>query len=314
MKILVGYEPSEYSGVSVFDRLGDCTYCRYDRAYLEAHIADFDIIVPHQYEKLDDELLAKGIALKIVATPSTGTDHLDIEAIRRRGLPLVTLNEDRAFIDEISSTAEMAWLLALACARKFPQLTSRVRDERTWVNTDIRGMELRGKTIGIIGLGRLGKIVSRYARAFGLTTIAYDTDPKQFVGVEEVEEVSFDQLLERSDIISLHVKLNETSEQMISDEAVAKMKRGVIIVNTARGGVIDSCAVLQGLAGGIIGAVGLDVVNGEFQSTQLPTDPLVEASFFDPRIIITPHAGGSTHDAHAKVFGKVAELIEKITN
>jgi phosphoglycerate dehydrogenase-like enzyme len=85
-------------------------------------------------------------------------------------------------------------------------------------------------------------------------------------------------------------------------------------VNTARGGVIESNAVLKGLADGIIGAVGLDVVNGEFQSTQLPVDPLVEASFTDPRIIITPHAGGSTHDAHAKVFGKVAELIENITN
>jgi len=314
MKILVGYEPSEYSGVSVFDRLGDCTYLRYDRAYLEAHIAEFDIIVPHQYEKLDDELLAKATALQIVATPSTGTDHLDIEAIHGRGLPLVTLNEDRAFIDEISSTAEMAWLLALACSRKLPQLTARVREERIWVNTDIRGMELRGKTIGIVGLGRLGKIVSKYARAFGLTAIAYDTDPGQFAGVEGVEEVSFDQLLQRSDVISLHVKLNETSAHMIDEEAVAKMKPGVIIVNTARGGVIESNAVLKGLADGIIGAVGLDVVNGEFQSTQLPVDPLVEASFTDPRIIITPHAGGSTHDAHAKVFGKVAELIENITN
>ncbi len=311
-KILVGFIPEEYAGVDVFRTLGAVTYHRYDRAWLEEHIKEFDVIVPHLFIRIDRPLLERAQRLKTIATPSTGTDHLDLPAIRDSGIRLVSLNDDRDFIDTISSTAELAWLLVLACARRLPELLARVQSEGSWVNTDVRGAELFDKTIGIIGYGRLGRKVSRYADAFGMRVLATDSDSGAFSSKQKwVQPVSLERVLQESDVISVHVKLNDTSAGMIGAEEISRMKRGVILVNTARGEVLDSAALLGGLESGVIGALGLDVLNNEYQSTRLPDDPLIRAAQTDSRIIITPHAGGSTYDAHAKVFRKTAELISR---
>lgn len=309
-RVLVGFLAEEYAGVDVFRRLGSVTYHRYDRAWLEEHIQEFDVIIPHLFIRIDRPLFERALRLKTIATPSTGTDHLDLAAMWDSGIRLVSLNDDRDFIDTISSTAELSWLLVLACARRLPELLARVRHEGSWVNTDIRGAELFGKTIGIIGYGRLGQKVSRYAEAFGMRVLATDTDPSAFCAKPDwVQPVSLECLLQESDVISVHVKLNETSIGLIGADEVLRMKRGVILVNTARGEVLDSVALLGGLESGTIGVLGLDVLNNEYQSTRLPNDPLLRAAQTDPRIIITPHAGGSTHDAHSKVFRKIADLL-----
>ena len=313
MNILVGFLPEEYAGVEVFRTLGRVTYQRYDHTWLEEHIKEFDVIVPHLFIRIDRPLLDRAQRLKTIATPSTGTDHLDLTAIQDRGIRLVSLNDDRDFIDTISSTAELAWLLVLACARRLPELLARVNRQKSWVNTDIRGAELADKTIGIVGYGRLGRKVSRYAHAFGMTVLATDSAATAFSGKQKwVESVPLERLLQESDVISVHVKLNDTSTGFIGADGIACMKRGAIIVNTARGEVLDSSAVLEGLETGVIGALGLDVLNNEYQSTRLPDDPLIRAAQTDPRIIITPHAGGSTHDAHSKVFRKIADLLLEV--
>ena len=312
--VLVGFLPEEYAGVEVLRALGAVTYYRYDRAWLEEHIQEFDIIVPHLFIRIDRPILERARRLKTIATPSTGTDHLDLPAMRDCGIRLVSLNDDRSFIDTISSTAELSWLLVLACARRLTELLARVRDEGSWVNTDIRGAELFGKTIGIIGYGRLGRKVSRYAEAFGMRVLATDTDPSAFSSKQDwVQPVSLERVLQESDVISVHVKLNNTSTGLIGADEARRMKRGVILVNTARGEVLDSVALLDALESGTIGALGLDVLNNEYQSTRLPDDPLVRAAQIDPRIIITPHAGGSTHDAHSKVFRKIADLLSGVS-
>lgn len=311
-RVLVGFLPEEYPGVESFEALGECTYLRYDEKYLEEHLPEYDIFVPHLFLPVTREVIQKSAPkLKVVATPSTGSDHIDLKALQECGVHFVSLNDDRDFIDEISSTAEMAWLLILSCARKMLKLVSRVQEEKSWVNTDIRGYELFGKTLGIVGYGRLGKKVARFAEAFGMTILAYDKDPQVFSGDTLVKSVSYEDLLQQSDVVSLHMKLNETSANMLDAKAVSLMKDGAILVNTARGGIIDSEAVLKGLDNGKIGAVGLDVCNNEYQSAELPDDALLKASFNDQRIIVTPHAGGSTYDAHEKVFGKIASLVSQ---
>lgn len=309
MKILVGFSEQEYPNVETFQRLGECTFLRYDRSYLLNHIHEFDVFIPHLFDTVDAEIINKAEKLKILATPSTGRDHLDIEAIEAAGIHFISLNDDKAFINEITSTAEMSWMLTLACMRNFNQLVDRVHINKSWVNTDIRGYELNNKVLGIIGYGRLGKMVAAYAKSFGMTVYACDTDELQFD--DAVIPVDFKTLCSKSDVISLHAKLNPTSSNIIDSTAVEMMKDGVVIINTARGGMIDSNAIMQGLDAGKIRAIGLDVCNDEYESAQLPRDPLVERSFSDARIIVTPHAGGSTLDAHGKVFGKVAELISK---
>ncbi len=311
MKLLIGFTREEYPEVAIFEQLGDCTFQRYDQAFLEEHIHEYDILVTHLFFPIESSIIEKASRLKILATPSTGSDHVDIPALEKKKIEFITLNEDREFIDSIPSTAEMAWLLIMAVSRKLRFLVDRVQQEKSWVNTYIRGYEVKGKTLGIIGYGRLGKKVARFAQAFDMRVIAFDTNPDVFDDNSAVEPVEFDTLLGKSDIISLHVKLNETSRGMINQDAISKMQDGVRIANTSRGDVLDPEAILKGLAQGKIAAVGSDVCCGEYQSTQLPDDPLVAASFTDKRIIITPHAGGATHDAHRVVFGHVAGLIEK---
>ncbi len=311
-KVLVGFLPDDYHGVEAFEEIGEVTYRRYTKEWLESNISRFHIIVPHLFEHISAELIEAASNLEIMATPSTGSDHIDTNALARHGITFVSLNDDRQFIDEISSTAELSWMLTLACARRLPELLGRVTKEQSWVNTDIRGMELRDKTIGIIGYGRLGKKVACYANAFRMRVLTYDIDPEVMNAVpEDVEAVGLNELLSMSDIVSLHPKLNETSLRMIAHEQIDLMKDGVIIVNTARGAVLDSQAALHGLQTGKVAALGLDVLDNEYQSARLPDDPLIDAARNDARIIITPHAGGSTLDAHAKVFRRIAGLVSE---
>lgn len=307
MKVLVGFSDQEYPNVGKFDAVGDCTFIRYDRDYLLENIDKYDIFVPHLFEEVDAEVITRATNLKILATPSTGKDHIDTDALAAYGIHFISLNDDRSFINEITSTAEMNWLLILACMRNLRDLLDRVQVDKSWVNTDIRGFELNNKTLGVIGYGRLGKMVARYGKCFGMRVLAYDIDDSQYDA--EVEAVDLEVLYNESDVVSLNTKLNPTSANMIDAAAVANMKEGVVIVNTARGGMVESEAIIDGLDSGKIAAIGFDVCNEEYESAQLPRDPLVERSFTDNRVIITPHAGGSTFDAHGKVFGKVAELI-----
>lgn len=310
LKILVGYLPEEYGSVEVFKKLGSVTYFKYDRGWLIENIHKYNIIITHLFDKIDKEIINKAENLNIIATPSTGTDHIDKNAVYNSGIRLISLNDDRNFIDTISSTAEITWLLILACARKFPNLIYRVIKEGSWVNTDIRGIELQGKTIGILGYGRLGRKVAEYANSFKMNIIACDIDKDAFKNKPAyVKRVSMNVLLMKSDIITLHVKLNPTSRNLIGNLEISKMKYGVIIVNTSRGELIDSNAIFEGIKSGKIKAVGLDVLENEYQSSTLPHNILIEAAKNDSRIIITPHAGGSTYDAHSKVFNKIAELI-----
>ena len=312
MKILVGFSLEEYPQVKCFEELGQCEFVRYDRKFLKKRINEFDMIVPHLFERLDDSTLSLATKLKIVSTPSTGTDHLDLKYLSQKGIPVTCLSDDPVFIDTVTSTAEMAWLLILACARKFQHLTARVSVERSWINSDIRGFELQSKTLGIIGFGRLGKKVANYGEAFGMNLLIHDSDPGRFTNTR-YKQTALSRIFERSDFISLHVKLNETSKNMIDANALAKMKTGVIIVNTARGEVINSVDLLAAIQSGRVAAAGLDVLPNEFESGLLPSDPLLEAATVNPNIIITPHAGGSTHDAHDKVFKKVLnQIIQKL--
>lgn len=312
MKILVGFCDIDYPAVRLFEEFGTCTFSRYNKTFLLQNISEYHVLVPHLFEDITADILSVAPNLKVVATPTTGTDHIDLLALRETSVKLISLNDDPEFINNISSTAEMNFLLLLACARKFRSLLDRVLIDESWVNTDIRGHEVQGKTLGIIGYGRLGKMMSRYGKAFGMHVCAYDINLGQFDGM--VESVDLEELFARSDFISLNAKLNSSSRHIINHSSIANMKTGVSIINAARGALIDSKAVIDGLDSGKISAIGLDVCNDEYQSARLPADPLINRSLVDPRIVITPHAGGSTYDAHAKVFGRISELTREFLN
>ena len=307
-KVLVGFSEKDYPNVLTFSKIGDCTFKKYNRKYLISNIDKFDILVPHLFEKIDRELIDLSKSLKIIATPSTGSDHIDIEYLKEKNIKFISLNDDKEFINLITSTAEMNWLLILSCVRNLRLLIDRVQVDKSWLNTDIRGYELNNKKLGIIGYGRLGKMVAKYGKTFGMKVLAYDIDPQKYD--QNIIPVELPKLLKESDIISVNAKLNKTSFNLIDSDEISLMKKGVILVNTARGEIINSEAISRGIDQDIISAVGLDVCGNEYQSSKLPEDILVKRSFNDKRIIITPHAGGSTLDAHDKVFGKTTELIK----
>ena len=312
MKVLVGFSEKDYPQVKVFSDLGKCEFINYDKNYLINRICEFDILIPNLSVQINSEIISKAQNLTLLATPSTGTDHIEIDLIKKKYIKLISLNDDRLFLEQISSTAEMAWLLVLGSMRKIRKLNNRIQIDKSWDNSDIRGFELNKKTLGIIGYGRLGKLVANYANSFGMNVLAYDINTDQYDS--KVEGVFFETLLRNSDVISLHAKLTKKNINIIDELAVSKMKKGVVIVNTARGGLLKSSAILTGLDNEIISAVGLDVLNNEYNSLRLPNDPLIERSLKDDRILITPHVGGATYDSHKLVFYKLAELIKNSLN
>ena len=183
--------------------------------------------------RLTAELLAGAPKLKAVATPSTGLDHLDLEAAAKRGVAVLGLKEERALLDRITATAELAWALVLACARRLPAAFDASRAGH-WARDELRGHQLADKTFGVIGCGRLGTIVSQYARAFRMTVLGYDV---REVAVEGVTPVPLHELLARSDVVSLHIHLTPENRAFINSERLARMKPGSILINTSRGAV-----------------------------------------------------------------------------
>ena len=196
--------------------------------------------------------------------------------------------------------------------RKIIPLNRRVISENSWKNNDIRGNQLKNKTIGIIGFGRLGKMVYEYAKSFDMNILIYDINENSVLGFEN-HVVDFDGLIKSSDVITLHPKLNETSFEMINRRSIKLMKDGVIIINTSRGDVINSDDLLSSLESGKVGFAALDVLKNEFHSGKLPNDPLFEYALDQnnsDKILITPHAGGATLDAHKVVFKHVAKTLK----
>ena len=253
--ILVGFEEENYPDILNFRDLGDCTFKKYDRDYLISNISKFDIFIPHLFENIDKEIIELSKKMEILATPSTGSDHLDLECLKENNIKFISLNEDIEFINEITSTAEMSWLLILACMRNLKSLFKRIETEKSWINTDIRGYELHKKTLGIIGYGRLGKMVAKYAKSFGMEVIANDINPRKYD--KNISPVNLETLLKKSDVISIHAKLNSSSKELISFREVGYMKKGVVIVNTARGEIINPKAIIEGLDSNKIASVGM---------------------------------------------------------
>ena len=310
-KALIGFDINEYPEIEIFQKYFECDFCEYNEDYFVKNISKYTILVPHLYLDLSSKLIGQANNLKYLFTPSTGTNHIDLQAVKENDINFYCLSDNADFISEISSTAELAWLLILSANRKIIPLNRRVISENSWKNNDIRGNQLKNKTIGIIGFGRLGKMVYEYAKSFDMNILIYDIDENSVLGFEN-HVIDFDGLIKSSDVITLHPKLNDTSFEMINRHSINLMKDGVIIINTARGDVINSEDLLSSLESGKVGFAALDVLKNEFHSGKLPNDPLIEYALDQnnsDKILITPHAGGATLDAHKVVFKHVAKTL-----
>jgi phosphoglycerate dehydrogenase-like enzyme len=242
-------------------------------------------------------------ALRIVAAATTGADHIDSNALRDRGIPLVTLRGQHELLNQLTPAAEHSWLLLMACARGLCAAHRAVLAGE-WNRIEFPGIMLRGKILGIVGLGRIGKWMARYADAFGMKCQA--VDPYAVEWPAYVTRTDLDELLATSDFTTLHVHLTDETRGLIDARRIALMKRGAILINTSRGDIVDESALLGALKQGQIGGAGLDVLTGE---PDVMNHPLRTYALDHDNLIITPHIGGFSPDAVRTVIRFSAEQI-----
>src|SRR5213082_2929639 len=261
-------------------------------------IPDFSAIVVRSQTKVTGAILNAAKQLRVVGRAGVGVDNVDVETATRRGV--VVLNAPGG---NTVSTAEHTFSLLLCVARKIPQADASLRGKK-WSRKDFEGVELYNKTLGVIGMGRIGSELSRRAIAFGMRVVAYDpylsATRARSLQVELVDEL--DDLLTSADFISLHTPLTAETRHILDEARLQKTKRGVRIINCARGGLIDEAALLKALQDGHVAGAALDV----FETEPLPADSPLRSA---PNLVLTPHLGASTAEAQESVGIEIAQSI-----
>jgi D-3-phosphoglycerate dehydrogenase len=270
-------------------------------------VADYDVLITRFGFQVDREVIDAGRRLKIIASPVTGLDHIDTEYVRERGLRVVSLKGETAFLESIPATAEHTWALLLALVRHVPAAVEATRSG-IWNRDAFRGHEVQNKTLGIVGLGRVGRKVAQYGLAFGMTVSAFDPYNTNYPeGVQSSKALH--ELLATSDVISLHVPLSRETEELIGSQEFAVMKGGSFLVNTSRGKVVDEGALLEALQSGRLAGAALDVV--------CDRDRVAEFARKSRNLIVTPHLGGATAESMQKtevfIAGRLKEICEEIS-
>ncbi len=261
-----------------------------------AILPDYDALVVRSQVQVDAEMIAAGGRLVVIGRAGVGVDNVDLDAATRAGIVVVNAPTGNTI-----AAAEHTLALLYAVARRVAAADASLR-RGEWQRSRFTGVELRGRTLGIVGLGKIGQAIAKRARAMEMTVLAVDP----FVSDEQaghhgVELVEFGVLLERSDAITLHVPLSRATRHLIGAREIARMKPGAILLNVARGGVIDEAAVAAALTDGRLGGAGIDV----FEQEPPTGSPLLDA----PNTVLTPHLGASTAEAQVLVAEEVASQI-----
>jgi len=250
-------------------------------------IPEMDAVIVRGRTKITETVLGKAEKLKVVGRMGVGVDNIDLKAAEAHGVTVVN-----APVATTVSVAELTIGMMLSLIREIPKADCGMKAGE-WLKKELVGTELYQKTLGVIGYGNIGQAVGVRALAFGMNVIAYDLN----LSMEEVqstgaEPVSYEELLERADIITMHLPLNETTKYIISGETIKKMKDGVVIICAARGGVIEESALLAALDSGKVAGAALDV----FESEPPGDNPLPK----HPKVVATPHIGAQTKEAQLR--------------
>jgi D-3-phosphoglycerate dehydrogenase len=260
-------------------------------------IADADGLVIRSATKVTADVIAHASKLRVIGRAGIGVDNVDVDAATARGIAVVNTPEGNNV-----TTAEHAIALLVALARHIPQATASMKAGQ-WEKKAFTGMELFNRTLGVVGIGNIGRIVASRAQGLGMRVIAHDPHIAPDAARKlDVELVSLDELFARADAITVHVPRTKETTKLLGREAFARTKKGVLIVNAARGGIVDEAALLEALESGRVGGAALDV----FEQEPPPKDhPLLK----HPHVICTPHLGASTEQAQVNVAIAVAEQV-----
>lgn len=264
---------------------------------LLAIIDQYEALIVRSSTKVTREVIERGKRLRVIGRAGAGVDNIDVEAATKRGIVVMNTPGGNAM-----AAAEHTLGLLFSVARNIPQAYVSLKEGK-WERNRFTGVELHGKVLGIIGLGNIGRIVAEKAKGLGMQVLAYDPYiPKEVVEKKGIELVDFDDLLRRSDIVTVHVPKTRETIGMINREAISKMKDGVMIINCARGEIVDEEALAEACRSGKVRAAAVDVFS---QEPPPPDHPLLGLD----NVVCTPHLGAATAEAQLSVARAIAEQI-----
>ncbi len=304
-KVLISDKISE-SGLSVLKEASQIK-ADYRPGLNEAELADairgFDGLIIRSGSKVTAQVLEKADRLRVIGRAGIGVDNVDVVAASKRGIVVMNTPTGNSV-----TTAEHALSLLLSIVRKIPQAASSMREGK-WEKSKFQGREVANKTLGVVGLGNIGRIVAERAKGLKMQVIGYDPvvsqDRAASLGVKKVQ---LDELFAQADFITIHAPLTEDTRNLINDATIDKMKKGVYIINAARGGIVDEAALARAVQTGKVAGAALDVFEKEPVS---PDNPLLKLD----QVVCTPHLGASTAEAQERVAveiaQQVAEFLEK---
>jgi len=257
---------------------------------------EYDAFIVRSRTKIDRAVLDKATRLRLVARPGTGLDNIDVEYAKSKGITVVNSPESL-----VEAVAEQVVLLMLALSRKLVVADVGTRAGK-WEKNALMGKELKGKVVGIVGLGRIGKRIAEISKALGMSILFYDviSIPPEILAPLGAKVVGLDELFRSSDYITLHVPMTPDTAHMIGAQRLGQMKKTAYLINTSRGGVIDEAALAVALQNGAIAGAALDVFEKE-----PPAGPILTA----PNTILTPHIGGQTEEAQTNAIVVVGEKV-----
>lgn len=259
-------------------------------------VEGYDALIVRSRTKVDRELIDRAPNLKLVARPGTGLDNVDIEYAKSKGITVV--NSPESLVEAVS---EHVTLLMLALSRKLVRADEGTRAGR-WEKNTLMGTEVRGKVLGIVGLGRIGKRIAEIAGVLGMSVLIYDVIeiPAEVVAKLRCRIVSLDELFTSADFITLHVPMTADTMHLVNAARLAQMKRGSFLINTSRGGVVDEDSLANALKEGRIAGAALDVFENEPPSGAILTAP---------GTILTPHIGGQTEEAQSDAITIIGDKV-----
>lgn len=287
----LNFSPEAVKGL---EALGNVTLKDIEKAELTEALATYDVFWFRLKFRIEEKDFPADTKTRYILCPVTGLDHIDLEACEKRGIQVLALKGEYEFLKEVRATAEHTLGLTLSLLRKVPQAVNSVNNT-IWDRDLFKGREIYGKKVGILGVGRLGTITAGFFKAFGAEVYGYDIkefDTSICNKVETIEEI-----FASVDILSVHVAYNQSTHHLVNAALINKMKPTAFLINTARGGVIDSEALLTALNNKAIAGAAADVIEDEYNIAQ---NPLIAYAQQNDNLIITPHIGGNTYESFTK--------------
>ena len=255
----------------------------------------YDVIFTRLGLAIDKTVIDAQPELKYIVSPTTGLNHIDIEYALGRGIEIISLKGEVEFLKDVRSTAEHTIALMLAVMRNIVPASNSVKNG-SWTREPFIARELNGKKLGVIGYGRLGKMVADYGRCFGMEVWIHDTDPNKLKDVDDsiVIPGSLEKLLKNADIVTLHIDYNSENHHFCGSDFFQKIKKGAVFINTSRGELVDEEIFLESLLNGRIAVAGIDVMDGDSTwDGRVPVgNKLIEYARNHNNLLITPHMGG----------------------